>query len=111
MKVLNYIYFFLCLTATILAQQSSNVNLLSNLNQYPSIGYNDCWGYVDSEGREYALLGTEHGTSIIEITDPYNPVARAFIPGPFSSWRDIKPHTTYAYVTPAGTGSGQGSQI
>jgi len=94
-----------------LAQQSSNVNLLSNLNQYPSIGYNDCWGYVDSEGREYALLGTEHGTSIIEITDPYNPVERAFIPGPFSSWRDIKTHSTYAYVTTEGTGSGQGLQI
>jgi hypothetical protein len=90
MKMMKYVFFLLCFSATIVAQ-NQNVTLLSNLNQYPSIGYNDCWGYVDSQGREYALLGTEHGTSIIEITNPTQPVERAFIPGPGSLWRILKP--------------------
>jgi len=110
MKLMNYILFILCFSATIVAQ-NQNCTLLSNLNQYPSIGYNDCWGYVDLQGREYALLGTEHGTSIVEITIPTQPVERAFIPGPNSLWRDIKTHSTYAYVVTEGTGSGRGLQI
>ena len=110
MKMMKYVFFLLCFSATIVAQ-NQNVTLLSNLNQYPSIGYNDCWGYVDSQGREYALLGTEHGTSIIEITNPQQPVERAFIPGPISSWRDIKTHGTYAYTVTEGTGTGRGLQI
>jgi choice-of-anchor B domain-containing protein len=92
-------------------QQSSNVELLSNFNPYPSIGYNDCWGYTDSQGREYALLGTNHGTSIIEISDPENPVERDFIPGPASRWRDIKTHSNYAYVVSEGAGDDGGLQI
>ncbi|RPI75167.1 MAG: choice-of-anchor B family protein [Ignavibacteriales bacterium] len=111
MNRIIYVLFLICFSATIWSQQSSNVDLLSNLNEYPTIGYNDIWGYVDSQGREYALLGTEHGTSIIEVTDPYNPVERAFIPGPFSGWRDIKTHSTYAYTITEGTGAGQGLQI
>lgn len=111
MHTVKYIFLILCFSTIITAQQSSNVNLLSNLNQYSSFGYNDIWGYVDSQGREYALLGVEHGTSIIEITDPYNPAERAFIPGAISGWRDIKTHSTYAYIVTEGTGTGRGLQI
>jgi choice-of-anchor B domain-containing protein len=87
---------------------AQNVELLSNVNQYPSIGYNDIWGYVDSQGREYALLGTQHGTSVIEITNPQQPVERAFVPGPSSLWRDIKTHSHYMYMVSEG---GSGLQI
>jgi len=88
-----------------------NVQLVSNLNQYPSIGYNDIWGYVDQNGTEYALLGTQHGTSIINLSNPSNPVQSAFIPGPSSLWRDIKVHSHYAYIVTEGTGTGKGLQI
>jgi choice-of-anchor B domain-containing protein len=88
-----------------------NVELVSNLDQYPSIGYNDIWGYVDSNGNEYALLGTKHGTSIINLSDPADPVESAFIPGPQSTWRDIKVHSHYAYIITEGTGAGNGLQI
>jgi len=84
-----------------------NVTLLSNLNQYPSAGYNDIWGYVDGSGNEYALLGVETGTSIVNVTDPVNPVEVAFIPGGQSSvWRDIKTWGTYAYVVSDYTSDG-----
>ena len=85
----------------------TNVTLLSNLNQYPSAGYNDIWGYVDGSGNEYALLGVETGTSIVNVTDPVNPVEVAFIPGGQSSvWRDIKTWGTYAYVVSDYTSDG-----
>jgi choice-of-anchor B domain-containing protein len=110
MKLLSFCFLFLFLSSSMYSQ-ILNVELLSNLNQYPSIGYNDIWGYTDSEGREYALLGTRHGTSIVEITNPQQPVERAFIPGPNSTWRDIKTHSHYAYIVTEGTGTGTGLQI
>jgi len=92
---------------------SQNVDLLGQLNPYPNTAYADIWGY-GSDGREYALMGVTGGTSIIDITDPANPVEVDFISGPAApqyEWRDIKTHLNYAYVVTEGTGSGQGLQI
>ena len=92
---------------------SQNIDLLGQLNPYPNTDYADIWGYA-SGGREYALMGVTGGTSIIDVTDPANPVEVDFIPGPTAppyEWRDIKTHLNYAYVVTEGTGSGQGLQI
>ena len=101
--------FLLFCVASLLAQ--TNIELISNLDEYHSSGYNDIWGYVDQSGTEYALLGVRSGTSIINLSDPANPVEVAFIPGPQSVWRDIKVHGQYAYTVTERTGSGQGLQI
>jgi choice-of-anchor B domain-containing protein len=106
----TFLLFFLSAIFLQLFAQN-NVILLSNLNQYSSAGYNDIWGYVDGSGNEYALLGVRTGTSIISLANPQNPVEVAFIPGLQSVWRDIKVHSTYAYVVTEATGSGQGLQI
>jgi choice-of-anchor B domain-containing protein len=96
---------FLIFAAVVYSQ--NNVTLLSNLNEYPSIGYNDIWGYVDGSGNEYALLGVENGTSIVNVTNPNNPVEVAFIPGGSQSvWRDIKTWGTHAYVVSDFTSDG-----
>ena len=87
----------------------TNVTFLSNLNPTPSAGYANIWGYVAPDGTEYALLGCGNGTSIISLTDPYNPVQCAFIPAPNSIWRELKVWDHYAYV--ATDGSGNGLQI
>lgn len=89
----------------------SSIELVSNFNPYPSIGYNDIWGYVDPLGNEYALLLTQHGTSIVSLINPSNPVEVKFIPGPPSIWRDAKVHGTYAYVVTEATSTGRGLQI
>ena len=47
------------LSGAVLAQSTDNVPLLTVVNDYPEVGYNDCWGYVGPAGREYALLGVE----------------------------------------------------
>lgn len=105
-KTILFLFFF---GASLLAQ--TNIDLISNLDEYHSAGYNDIWGYVDQTGTEYALLGVRTGTSIINLSDPANPVEVVFIPGPQSIWRDIKVHGQYAYTITEETGSGQGLQI
>lgn len=59
----------------------------------------DIWGWVDSEGNEYAIIGLNNGTSIIDVTNPANPVEVFFEPGINSIWRDIKTWNNHAYVT------------
>lgn len=87
----------LSLSSPCLAQSGiANVTLLAHLDNHQ--GYSDCWGYRAPDGREYAILGAWEGTSIIETTDPANAVERAFIPGPFSQWRDMKTYQQYLYV-------------
>jgi choice-of-anchor B domain-containing protein len=105
-KTILFVFFFV---TSLLAQ--TNIELISNLDEHHSAGYNDIWGYVDPLGTEYALLGVRSGSSIIDLSDPANPVEVAFIPGPQSIWRDIKVYGQYAYTITEQTGSGQGLQI
>lgn len=85
------------------AQGSVELQLLAHVDSYG--GYNDCWGYTAPDGREYALLGVQNGTSILDITDPANVVEIDFIPSANSTWKDIKTYQHYAYaVTEAGGG-------
>ena len=60
---------------------------------------NGIWGYTDEAGNEYALVGTEDGVSIVDITTPAAASEILFIPGLNSIWREIKTVGDYAYVT------------
>ena len=61
--------------------------------------YNDIWGYTSSDGKEYALIGTWDGTQIIDIsTNPDNPTTVGYIPGSYSTHRDIKTYDNYMYI-------------
>lgn len=71
-----------------------------------------CWGYAAPDGREYGFLGTQIGTSIIDITE--KPIRQvAFIPGPRSAWREIKVYGQYAFISSESrdTAAGAGLQI
>ena len=81
------------------AQSNLNLELLANANDYPSHQYNDCWGYVDGSGSEYAIVGTRAATVIYSLDDPSSPEEVAFIPGSFSVWRDFHTFGTYIYGT------------
>jgi choice-of-anchor B domain-containing protein len=78
-----------------------NMDSLSHINyqQLHAANLNDVWGYVDELGNEYALVGTSKGTSIVDVTDPANPVEVFWLPGSESIWRDPSSHGDYAYVT------------
>ena len=82
------------------AQFSKNITLAGHLP------YNECvsalWGYTAPDGREYALVGTCSGTSIVDITDPAHPQEKYFVPGPQSIWREMKTYGHYAYIVTEG---------
>ena len=59
----------------------------------------DIWGWVDSQGNEYAIVGTNEGTSIFSLANSSQPVEVFFEQGMNSIWRDIKTFGNYAYVT------------
>ncbi len=79
----------------------SNIQGQLNMEFRSSIDYgeeaNDIWGYTDSNGREYAIVGLRTGVSIIDVTDPDNLVDLGKADGPASTWRDMKTWGTYAY--------------
>ncbi len=69
---------------------------------------NDIWGYTDEDGNEYAIVGLNDGVSVVDVTDPANPVEIEYFNGMNSIWRDIKVWGDYAYVTTEAT---QGLEI
>ncbi|HEY1014667.1 MAG TPA: choice-of-anchor B family protein [Herpetosiphonaceae bacterium] len=75
------------------------------------------WGYVDlDDNREYAIIGLNNGTSVVEVTDPANPRVVGHVAGNNSQWRELKVYqfrnqTTnkwdaYAYITTEASNSG-----
>ena len=107
MRLLRCLPIFLLLAAsTSFAQYqpgvNNNVTLLGHQHKYNE--YSNIWGYTDARGNEYALLGTDIGLSIVNITDPSNPVEVDFIPGPGpTAWREIKVYNNFAYVVSEAT--------
>lgn len=84
------------LTTVLINAQNNNQNLekLSSIN-YP-VELNDIWGYA-TETHEYALVGLVNGFSIVDVTNAELPAKLHRIPGPNSTWRDIKTWQSYAY--------------
>jgi len=83
---------------------SKNVTLLGHLDNYAA--YSACCSYVHSDGREYAVLGTTTGTSIVNITNPSTPYEVAFIPGLGSQWREMKQFGNHVYISTEAAGGG-----
>lgn len=85
---------FLLFVFTAKSQQSLNINLLSNLDYNNDLS--DVWGYANDAG-EYALVGVHNGISVVDVTNPYEPVELGFFNGPESIWRDLKTWGNYLY--------------
>lgn len=86
----------------VFSQDSLNLTLVGTL-PYPDVEraqkLNDIWGYADENGNEYALVGLTTGFSIVALDQAESPIEVARIPGPVSTWRDIKTYGDYAFVT------------
>jgi len=62
---------------------------------------NDIWGWTDPEtGREYAVVGLFDGTSFVDVTVPTSPTVVGFMKTQTegSVWRDMKVHSSHAFV-------------
>lgn len=77
-------------------QSNQNISLLARVEY--DVELSDVWGYTDETGREYALVGLEDGTSIIDLLNPRLPIEIAKIPGGNSLWKDIKTYQNRAFV-------------
>lgn len=76
-----------------------SVRTFEEMGGTPPGNGNDCWGW-SRDGREFVLFGRSDGTSIVEITDPVNPVMIADLPTASvpSLWRDIKVIGDHAFI-------------
>ena len=84
---------------------AQNINVVQNAHlTYPGQTCANICGYVDSTGREYALVGASQGMSIVDVTVPTAPVQVLQVPGINNLWREIKVRGNYAYVTTEGGG-------
>jgi len=84
----------------ILFSQYYEIENVRAIGHIPFNYCNDIWGYTAPDGHEFALVGRNDGTSIVDIsTNPHEPIEVGFIPGANSTWRDLKVHGHYCYVT------------
>lgn len=70
---------------------------------------NDIWGWVSpNTGREYALVGCDHGTVFVDITNPSVPVNIGRLPTHTvgSLWRDLEAFNNYCFIGSEAPGHG-----
>lgn len=73
-----------------------------NCTRYSQLPYSvrlsNIWGYAAPNGKEYALVGTFNGNSIVDVSNPSTPAEVEFIPGGNTIWRELKTWDKYMYV-------------
>ncbi|MEZ5174109.1 MAG: choice-of-anchor B family protein [Bacteroidia bacterium] len=87
------------------SQENYNLEVASHL-AFPNRNMSNIWGYVDSLGNEYALMGTSRGLSIIDVSDPFNPELKFDLNYVVNDWREPKTYLNYVYVTTEGNNGG-----
>lgn len=113
-RLLLSLAFCICFIAS-KAQDNYNFIQKSNLSIGDN-GYANIWGYVQN-GKEYALLGCtgsqtlNDACAIIDVTNPSAPQTLFKVPGPQSTWREIRTYQHYAYITTEAAGTDFGVTI
>ncbi len=80
-----------------------NIELLGHLEYADQLS--NITGWANGAGKEFAIVGTYDGTSIVDVTDPTDPNEVQFVDGNNSIWREVRTWSNYAYVvTEAGGG-------
>ncbi len=93
-----------CLLGSQVYSQSLNLDSVSRFTYNSGTSLNDIWGYVNSSGTEYALVGKTNGLSVVSLADTNNLVEIYGEQSVYSIWRDIKTWGDYAYVTNESSG-------
>ena len=106
MKRILIVLFLILGIADTRAQTNLNVAFRSQLSYGSTVDLSNIWGYVDSLGNEYALVGTQTGLSIVDVTNPNAPIQKYFVAGTNSFWREVQVWGKYAYVTTEGCCNG-----
>ncbi|MCX6291717.1 MAG: choice-of-anchor B family protein [Bacteroidetes bacterium] len=114
-KHLSKIYWLLAGFILCKTPSSAQLNLTQqSLLSFPGQRVAGVWHYVDSLNHEYALVGTEHGISIVDVTNPASPNFILQVPGISNLWHEVKTWGRFAYATTEGidtNGINDGLQI
>jgi choice-of-anchor B domain-containing protein len=78
--------------------QNHHLTLLGQ-KAYPGKELSSLWGYEAPNGTPYAIVGTTTNVSIVSLIDPTAPQEVATVPGPTTTWREMKVWGHYAYVS------------
>lgn len=104
-----FIYFFF--QGIIFAQCPEDSLNMVKLYQYDvpgqatsnGVAYSDVWGYVDTAGLEYAILGSTDSILIFNVSDKDSIYKVGAEPGEVvNTWRDMKTYDQYLYATTEG---------
>jgi len=108
MKKIFTLFFFLSTCFVSMGQFAhQNIDLLDSFNDPTvqaesvyGIRYQSCWGYVDSLGNEYGIIGSTAGTYIVDVTDPTNLIQHSYIPHRQNDciWHEYKTYGHYLYI-------------
>ena len=100
-----YTFLLLAYLSITLADAQYNVQLLSR-KTYSGQNLSGSWGYVDPvTQKEYGLIGTSRGLSIVDVSIPTSPVEVKFIPGSNGLWRECQTYRSFAYITQDNNGN------
>ncbi len=93
----------ICILLAINHLNGQNYNITQTATfEFPGQTCANIWGYA-AGGKEYALVGTADGMTIIDVTNPASPVLiEQLTDGISSQWREIKTYGNYAYITSEG---------
>ncbi len=95
-------FFFISLFQSQLSAQNINIRFRSQLPITGQTLANIC-GY-SKNGRDYALLGGQTATIVVDVTNPDAPVILKQIPIVNNLWKEIKVYRGYAYTVSEGGG-------
>jgi choice-of-anchor B domain-containing protein len=82
----------------------SNIDLLAfvPLAEFSAGSTNSLWGWTDTDGTEYALIGADNGIAFYRLADPTHPTYLGKLPthaGTHSSiWRDVRVYQDHAFI-------------
>ncbi|MAG57949.1 MAG: hypothetical protein CMJ83_16820 [Planctomycetes bacterium] len=89
----------LSVTTTLIGQPPIQLNTTVRSTTLTGSGMADLWTFIDSQGREFALIcQSSGGMSAWEITNPATPVFADNIPTTGSDLKDIKIEGNYGFI-------------
>lgn len=104
----NWLITILCNALAFCGVAQTNMTQVGRLDYESKLS--DIWGYTDTTGIEYALVGVNSGgTSVVSLENPEEPKEVFFAPGPNTIWRDIKTWNKHSYTV--NDRGGEGLQI
>jgi choice-of-anchor B domain-containing protein len=101
MKNLSKFFFMVLMIQSFETMAQKNITLLDTVNYTGTLA--GVWHYAHN-GKEYAIVGSNVGISIVDVTTPTAPVVLPFcpLPGVTNLWHEVKVWGNYAYAVTEG---------